>query len=141
MKRFVLAITSLLMALTAVADQFKDFDGVEVHYAVVNTLFLQPGVAARYGVAQGKDRAIVSVAVLDRDGAALSADVTGETVNLLSTRATLQFSRFREGGALYHIAQIRYTDQDVLRFRIAIDVPGRAPMHLEFQQRMYVDPS
>jgi hypothetical protein len=35
-----------LLSFDATADQFKAFDGIEVHYVVVNTLFLQPDVAA-----------------------------------------------------------------------------------------------
>ena len=44
----------------------------------------------------------------------------------------------KEGDAIYYIAPLRYTDQDVLRFRVTITVPDRAPMNLEFQQQMYV---
>ncbi len=136
----MLIVFFALIASTAAADQFKDFGDVEVHYAVVNTLFLQPEVAARYGVVRAKDRAIINVAVLDRDGAALSGAVTGEAMNLLSASSTLSFSTIREGQSIYHIAQIRYTDQDVLRFRIAVNLPSHAPLHFEFQQRMYVAP-
>jgi hypothetical protein len=138
MKRIVTFVVSLL-ALPAGAEQFKAFDDVEVHYVVVNTLFLQPDVATRYGVVRGKDRAIVNLSVLGHDGAAILGEVTGETVNLLSQKAPLQFSTIKEGDAIYYIAPIRYTDQDVLRFRITVIVPDRAPMNLEFQQQMYVE--
>ncbi len=129
-----------LFVLPASAEQFKAFDDVEVHYIVVNTLFLQPDVANRYGVVRAKDRAIVNVSVLGPDGKALLGDVTGVTVNLLSQQAPLPFSTIREGESIYYIAAIRYTDQDVLRFRIAVNVPNRAPMNLEFQQLMYIGP-
>ena len=75
------------------ADQFKAFDGVEVHYVVVNTLFLQPDVAARYGVVRANDRAIVNLSVINDDGAAVLGEVTGSTINLLSQTAPLQFCR------------------------------------------------
>jgi len=135
-----LTLTVVLLALPAAADQFKSFDDVEVHYAVVNTLFLQPDVAAHYGIVRGKDRAIVNLSVLGHDGVALLADVTGTAVNLLSQQAPLQFSVIREGDAIYYIASITYTDQDVLRFRIAVNAPDRGPMNLEFQQQMFVEP-
>jgi hypothetical protein len=60
-----------LFAATAAAEQFKAFGDIEVHYAVVNTLFLQPNVAARYGIVRATDRAIVNVSVVDHDGATL----------------------------------------------------------------------
>ena len=66
-------------------------------------------------------------------------EVTGETINLLSQRAPLEFATIREGDAIYYIAPIRYTDRDVLRFDLTVSVPDRAPMKLEFQQTMYVE--
>ena len=138
-RRTLLLMVSLL-SLPAVAEQFKSFDGIEVHYVVVNTLFLQPDAAARYGVARGEDRAIVNLSVLDHDGAPMPGEVTGVMINLLSQQTLLQFSVVREADSIYYIAPIRYTDQDVLRFKITVRVPNHAPMILEFQQRMYVEP-
>lgn len=129
------------IAFPAAAEQFRSFDDVDVHYVVVNTLFLQPDVAARYGLVRGKDRAIVNLSVLQHDGAALLGTVRGVTINLLGQRAPLEFKVTREGDAIYYIAELRFTDQDVLRFDLTIDVPDRAPMRLEFQQQMYVEPS
>ena len=140
MIRRTLLVLIALIALPSSAEQFKAFDDIEVHYVVVNTLFLEPDVAKRYGVVRAKDRAIVNLSVLGAGGKALLADVTGVTVNLLSQQATLAFSTIREGESIYYIAPIRYTDQDVLRFRIAVNVPDREPMNVEFQQLMYVAP-
>jgi hypothetical protein len=138
-RRAILVLIALI-ALPSSAEQFKAFDDIEVHYVVVNTLFLEPDVAKHYGVVRAKDRAIVNLSVLGADGKALLADVSGVAVNLLSQQGPLAFSTIREGESIYYIAPIRYTDQDVLRFRIAVKVPDREPMNLEFQQLMYVGP-
>lgn len=138
-RRTLLALIALI-ALPSSAEQFKAFDDIEVHYVVVNTLFLEPDVAKHYGVVRAKDRAIVNLSVLGGDGKALLADVTGVAVNLLSQQAPLAFSTIREGESIYYIAPIRYTDQDVLRFRVAVKVADREPMNVEFQQLMYVAP-
>ncbi len=138
MIRRTLLLSVALLALPVAADQFKSFDGIDVHYIVVNTLFLQPDVAARYNVVRANDRAIVNLSVIDDKGAAMLAEVTGSTINLLSQTAPLQFAVIKEGNAIYYIAPLQYTDQDVLRFRVTIAVAGRAPMNLEFQQQMYV---
>jgi hypothetical protein len=129
------------IAFPAAAEQFRSFDDVDVHYIVVNTLFLQPDVAARFGLVRGNDRAIVNLSVLQHDGAALLGTVTGVTINLLGQRVPLEFKVTREGEAVYYIAELRFTDQDVLRFDLTVDLPDRAPMRLEFQQQMYVEPS
>jgi hypothetical protein len=138
MIRIALLSLIALVSFSAAADQFKAFDGVEVHYVVVNTLFLQPDVAARYGVVRANDRAIVNLSVIDANGSAMLGEVTGSTINLLSQTAPLQFAVINEGDAIYYIAPLRYTAQDVLRFRLTVNVPDRAPMNLEFQQQMYV---
>ena len=135
-----IALLLSLLATQVAAEQFKAFDDIEVHYVVVNTLFLQSEVAARYGVIRSKDRAIVNLSVLDRTGVALLATVSGESINLLSQRTPLEFAVTREGDAIYYIAPIRYTDQDVLRFALSVSMPDRAPMNFEFQQQMYVEP-
>lgn len=140
MIRRTLLVLIALIALPSSAEQFKAFDDIEVHYVVVNTLFLEPDVAKHYGVVRAKDRAIVNLSVLGADGKAILADVSGVAVNLLSQQAPLAFSTIREGESIYYVAPIRYTDQDVLRFRIAVKVPDREPMNLEFQQLMYVGP-
>jgi len=139
MMRIALLSLIALVSFSASADQFKAFDGIEVHYVVVNTLFLQPDVAARYGVVRANDRAIVNLSVINKDGAAVLGEATGSTINLLSQTAPLQFSVIKEGDAIYYVAPLRYTDRDVLRFRLTINVPDRAPMNLEFQQQMFVD--
>ena len=138
MKRRALLSLITLLATTAAADQFKSFDGIDVHYVVVNTLFLQPDIAARYNVTRANDRAIVNLSVIDDKATALSAEVTGSTINLLSQTAPLQFAEIKEGEAIYYVAPLRYTDKDVLRFRVTITVPDRAPMNLEFQQQMFL---
>ncbi len=138
MMRLTTLCLFVLFSTSAAADQFKEFDGVEVHYIVVNTLFLQPEVAAKYGVVRASDRAIVNLSVLGEDGGAIPGEVTGSTINLLSQTAPLQFAVINEGDSIYYIAPLRYTDQDVLRFRVTVRVHDRAPMDLEFQQQMYV---
>jgi len=138
MKRRAILSLIALLATNAAADQFKSFEGINVHYIVVNTLFLQPEIAARYNVTRASDRAIVNLSVIDDNGSPLSAEVTGSTINLLSQTAPLQFAELREGEAIYYIAPLRFADLDVLRFRVTITIPDREPMNLEFQQQMFL---
>ena len=139
MIRRILALAILLLTRPVAAEQFKAFGDVEIHYVVVNTLFLQPEVAARYGVVRSSDRAIVNLSVLGHDGVALLGTAEGASINLLSQRTPLAFSTVREGDAIYYIAPIRYTDRDVLRFDLTVTLPDRAPMRFEFQQPMYIE--
>jgi len=139
--RRALAATALvLLAAPLAAEQMQRFDDIEVHYVVVNSSFLDREVAARYGVARGKDRAFVNLSVLDRNGASLDASVSGTTLNLLNQESALAFSTIKEADSIYFIAPLKFTDRDTLRFRIDVVVRGRDPMRVEFQQQMFVDP-
>ena len=72
MKRLVLfAAFFALMAGTATAQQSERFDRFELHRSVVYTTFLTPEIAAEYGIARGKYKAILTLSVRDVE--------TGET--------------------------------------------------------------
>jgi hypothetical protein len=140
MHRIATLLVAIFTAAPTAAEQFQAFGDIEVHYSVVNTLFLDGEITDRYGIARGRDRAIVNVAVLDHGGKPLAATVTGSTLNLLNQTEPLSFRTIDEPPSVYYIAPLRYTDGDVLRFRLEIDLPDHAPMRFEFQQPMYVAP-
>jgi hypothetical protein len=134
---------ALLLALglgaVAQAEQMQRIGSFEAHYSVVPTMFLKPDVAARYGITRGRDRALVNVAVLDRDDAPVRAAVSGRIRNLLEQDQPLEFREVTEGEAVYYLAEIRHGDRDVLRFAIDIETPDQTDHLVEFQQRMYWD--
>lgn len=135
-----LALTlTLLLAHPAAAEQFAAVGEVEVHYVVVNTLFLEPDIAARYGLVRGADRAILNVSVIGPDGTPRDASVEGTVRNLLEQEATLAFQRIDEGEAIYFIAPLKVTDQDVLRFDVAVDDRRGNTGRVQFLERMWVD--
>jgi len=140
LRRALTAAALAMLAAPVAAEQMQKFNDIEVHYVVVNSSFLEPSVAAHYGVARGKDRAFVNLSVIDRNGASLDASVSGTTLNLLNQESALAFSTIKEADSIYFIAPLKFTDRDTLRFRIDVAVNGRDPMHVEFQQQMFVDP-
>jgi len=140
MRQCAALLVAIVTAAAATAEQFHAFGDVEVHYSVVNTQFLDRDITDHYGIERGRDRAIINVAVLDRDGKPLLATVSGATLNLLNQTEPLSFRTIDEPPSVYFIAPFRYTDGDVLRFRLEVEMPGRAPMRFEFQQPMYAAP-
>ena len=138
--RRVLLLTAILIATPAFAAQFRTFGDIEVHYSVVNTLFLESAITSQYGIERGRDRAIFNIAVLDHDGTPVAATVTGTVLDLLNHEQPLTFRAIEEPTSVYYLAPLKYTDGDVLRFRIEVRLPNREPMQLEFQQPMYVAP-
>lgn len=140
MRSGALLLTTILIATPAFAAQFRTFGDIEVHYSVVNTLFLERSITSQYGIERGRDRAIVNIAVLDHDGTPVAATVTGTALDLLNHEQPLSFRAIEEPTSVYYLAPLKYTDGDVLRFRIEVRLPNHQPMQLDFQQSMYVAP-
>jgi hypothetical protein len=138
--RLLAIATVALVPAVAGSAQFQRIGALEVHYVVVNTLFLEPDVAARYGIVRARDRAILNVSVVGPEGRPIDAAVSGRARNLLGHDQALAFERIAEGEAIYFIAPIRHTDQDVLRFDVAIDDGRGNSGHVEFMERLWVQP-
>ncbi len=130
-------LTLWLAAVNAVAEQMQPIGDYQAHYSLVPTLFLTPEVAARYRVVRARDRALLNVSVLDADGTAVAAQVSGVVRNLLGQEQPLALRQVVEGEAVYHLAEVAHSDREVLRFLIDILTPDGARHRLEFSQKMY----
>lgn len=137
--RLLLGTMVLATSVAVNAAQFVALDDHEVHYVLVNSLFLEPDIASRYDIVRAGDRAIVNVSIVGPDGKPRDGTVSGTARNLLGQQRTLEFRRFSEGGAIYFIAPIKFTDQDVLRFDIHVEAMGGPSGSLRFQERLWID--
>ncbi|MDY6830100.1 MAG: DUF4426 domain-containing protein [Pseudomonadota bacterium] len=142
MIRRILAVAfALLLATDALANGSEQFGALTVHYAVVNTAEITPEYASRYGLVRAPNRALVTIAVRDGEGAdsrAVGARVQGTVHTLLAERVPLEFKRVREGDARYHLAVFRFEDQAVLRFEITVEPEGfDREIPLRFNKTLY----
>lgn len=139
----IFGLLCLLLSWAAQAEQKQRFDDYDVHYSVLNTRFLQPEVAARYGLTRGDEKALVNIAVRRDKGdstEAVAATISGESSDLIHT-TPLQFRQFKEQSAIYYLAEFDFMDQEIRRFTIRIQVDGEStPYTLKFTQRMYAEP-
>jgi hypothetical protein len=135
------ALASLLAiaCLNANAEQKQQLGPWEVHYVLVPTSFLKPDIAASYGVARGRDRAMLNISVLDEAGNPVAVEISGTITNLLSQQQPINFREVREGPAIYYLAEVKHTDREVLRFAVDITPPDSSTERLQFQQTMYWD--
>ncbi len=129
----------LFLATVGSAEQMRKFGEHEVHYIVIPSLFLQADIAHRHGLRRGKGLSIVNISVLDPAGKGTVSQISGHSRNLLEQRTALQFQEVREGGAVYYLADVRHTDQEVLRFNLRIQPTGAEAFALAFQQRLYAE--
>ena len=124
-------------AVAGHAEQKAVFGDYAVHYVVFNASFLRPQIAARYDIVRGRDKALVNVSILDADGQAVEASVSGSFRNLLGQVEQLPFRSVREGDAIYYLAALTYPDAEALRFEIVAELPGYGPARVAFQQTLY----
>lgn len=119
---FALAILVAILAAPAGAQQSERFGAYELHYSVVNTTFLEPGVAGAYGLTRGQGYAILNLALrehLPEGGtAARTMQLKGSTWDLTGRATQLAFQEVRENPAIYYIAEFRFFDEEYRHFEV-----------------------
>lgn len=127
-----------MLAPTALAERKIEFDNFEVHYIVIPTVFLSREIASQYDLVRGKAWSLVNISVLDELGNPRQARVRGSYRNLIDQTYDLDFREVLEDTAVYYLAPIKHTDEDIFRFTLIIDVPGEdEPLEVKFTQKMY----
>ena len=120
-RKYLLVLAYTVLSVTcAQAQQFEKFGPYELHYAVVNTTFLDPSVAATYGITRGEKRAIINLSVLDTgaDGSpARTMLLKGRTWDLIQNQF-LSFEEIHEGDAIYYIAEFKFINEEWRFFEI-----------------------
>ena len=69
---------------------------------------------------------------------AQKAELSGTARNLLGNKQTLNFKEVIEGESIYYLAQVDFTNEEILRFEIEIQQSNQFQT-LQFQQKFYVD--
>ena len=135
----LLTALALVMSTGAHAEQKKTLGEWDIHYIVVNTPFLTPEVASRYGIVRSKYNALVNISVLDsKSKAAQRVSVSGSARNLLGNTKTLTFKKVEDGDAIYYLAVVSFRDQETFQFTVDVQKVNDTQT-LTFKQKMYVD--
>jgi hypothetical protein len=139
---------SLLLALTlclvgvARAQQSEMFGPYELHYSVVNTTFLEPKVAATYGITRGEKRAILNLAVREHIAEGTEARtmiIQGRTWDLIQNQE-LSFQEIREGSAVYYIAEFKFINEEWRFFEVDFRPEGAEETYtFKFKHQLYVN--
>lgn len=139
--RIVLLALTLLPGLV-LAQQSESFGPFELHYSVVNTTFLDPKIAATYGIARGEKRAILNLAVrenLSSGSAARAMALQGRTWDLIQNQ-TLEFREIREGEAIYYIAEFPFINEEWRFFEIDFRPDGADQTYtFTFKRQLYIN--
>ena len=132
----------LLSVAPATAERSQTIAGYTVHYSVVTSTFIEPDVAARYGIVRGRERALINIALrhtVDGKDMPSAARLEGRTWDLFQNQF-LEFQEIREQQAIYYIAEFEFTDSEWRFFNLNILPEGaEQSFPLNFKQRVYVD--
>lgn len=137
LRLFVLLLVSVGIVGPTFAEQKFEFEDWEVHYSVFNSMFLTPEVAEQYGITRARDRAVVTISVLDPDSKSVAVELKGSYTNQLSQEYKLKFKKI-EGTAIYYVATLRFTDREILRFNVVAALP-QGNREMNFQQKLYIE--
>lgn len=140
---YVILFASLCLgACDAGAQQSEKFGPYELHYSVVNTTFLEPAVAANYGITRGEKRAILNLAVRELDGDSSQARtmlLKGRTWDLIQNQF-LEFKEIREGQAIYYIAEFKFINEEWRFFEMDFRPEGADKTYtFKFKHQLYVN--
>tara|TARA_R110000823_G_scaffold119998_23_gene244640 strand:+ start:15474 stop:15920 length:447 start_codon:yes stop_codon:yes gene_type:complete len=137
-------LLALLLPLQGVAQQSKMFGPYELHYSVLNSTFIAPEIAQRYGITRGDKRGIVNLAVREHgsDGAGTIGRpmlLKGRTWDLIQNQ-TLEFQEVREGAAVYYIAEFKFINEEWRFFELHFRPEGAEQTYtFQFKHQLYTD--
>ena len=135
----LLGLVLLTLTSGVHAEQMQRLGPFDVHYIVVQSTFFSEEIASRYDIVRGTDRALLNVSILDDEGNAVRAELSGTMTNLLGQVFPLQFREVQEGPAVYYLAEVKHTDRETLRFAVVITAGDGVSRALNFQQQMFWD--
>lgn len=134
-----------LVTADAQAQRSERFDNYELHFSVVNTTFLDPGVASQYCIVRGERRGIVNIAVREHiegrgDGEAKTVpmQLKGRTWDLIAEQP-LEFIEVNEGSAVYYIGDFQFINREWRWFELSFRPQGadRSYTHT-FKHQLYI---
>lgn len=133
------------MALPA-TESSKDFGDYVVHFNALTTEELTPEVAQQYGIVRAKNRAMLNVTVLRKDGSGGSlgtpvpGSVSATAINLTGQLRNLSFREIREGTAIYYISEMPITDGETLIFSIDVTpINESSRFSVRYKRQFFVD--
>jgi hypothetical protein len=96
-----------------------------VHFSAQSTDQLPPEVARAYNFVRSKNRAMLTVSVLEEGtNAATSAEVSVKTVNLTGQLKNVTMRTITEEDSIYYIGETAIANREILIFDISVTPEG-----------------
>ena len=116
----------------------------ELHYSVVNTTFIEPAVAAQYGLARGKNRAILNLSLREHlaDGSTMAREMAlkGLSWDLTERQDFFDFIQVVEGPAIYYIGEFKFLNREWRYFEVDFGPENsEQSFNYKFKHQMWVN--
>lgn len=125
-------------------ETFTSIGGHTVHFSAQATDQLPPDVARVYNIVRSKNRAMLTVSIIDdQSGTSVTGDVTVKTQNLTGQLKNVMMREIREPGeveAIYYIGETPVANRETLIFDISVKPKGElATSNVRFKRQFYTD--
>ena len=146
LSRFIRLFTAMIllgMAVSANAEQMEQFGDYRIHYNAFVSNMLNPDVARAHGLTRSRYHAVVNITVQKQDNGSyqpVSATVSGTATNLYGKLRKLEMKKVTERDAIYYLAELPFSDKEILNFDIQVMPEGESVAHnIRFKQQFFVD--
>jgi len=139
---FLLLVTGLPgIARAQLSERFGPY---ELHYSVVNSTFIEPSVAAEYGLTRGRRRAILNLSLREHldDGTTVARrmDLEGSSRDLTAQSIEFDFIEVQEGPAIYYIGEFKYINREYRFFDVIFKAKGDSERYeFSYKKQMYIN--
>ncbi|MBB3166910.1 DUF4426 domain-containing protein [Simiduia aestuariiviva] len=132
------------MAVPVVEQPWHDQGDYRVHFSTFTSDFLQPAAARALDFTRANNRVIVNIALTQKRadgsyGLGQAATVKGTATNLMQQQKTLAFKPVVETDATYYLAELRFTNEEVMHFAITLQTPSGDTIDVKFARKLYVN--
>lgn len=128
---------AILVPVTVYGAQYQQFGEITVYYNSVRSTLIPEQVAVLHGIVRAENRAVINIAIKKNDNP-VEARVSGLSTNLISQTNELVFIEVREQSAIYYLASLVVSKNEILRFTINIEIEDHnEPISLNFEQAYY----
>jgi len=112
-----------------------------VHFSAQSTDQLPPDIARTYNIVRSKNRAMLTVSVLQAvDNQPVTAVVTVKTVNLTGQLKNVTMRQETEGEAIYYIGEVTIANRETLIFDIGVTPNGaEKASEVRFKRQFFTD--
>ncbi len=97
------------------------WQGFDIHYTTFNSMLIPGDVALAHEIIRSKHRIVTNITIR-KDKKAVSAQLSGTSVNLLSQLSSMKFEEVTEPGAIYYLSNQIVDERDTLCSTLIFDL-------------------